>query len=226
MLQKTSRDFYVLEKFSKIKSLLHGFSTINFGNMSFAHGKERKVLENRALFAQAVGIDPQNLISVRQKHGKKILIVDVDTPINQSEKITADGLITNRKNVGLLIKTADCLSVLLFDPKKEVIGLIHAGHAGVTLKIHLLTIKKLRQTFGCQPGNILVGIGPAICGHCYDKIDLTGQVMSDFQKIGIKRENIERGGVCTFENRDFYSHQRSKMTGEPEGRFATILSWS
>lgn len=68
MLQKTKKGFYVLEKFSQIFNLLHGFSTIDFGNMSFAHGKKRKVLENRARFARAVGIDPQNLISVRQEH--------------------------------------------------------------------------------------------------------------------------------------------------------------
>lgn len=226
MLQKTRKGFYVLKRFSKIDGFFHGFSTIDFGNMSYTHGQKKEVLQNRRRFSRAVGADPKNLVAVNQVHGKKILVVKESTSLDQTEEVSADGLITKIKNIGLLIKTADCLSILFFDPKKEVIALIHAGYAGVTLKIHLEAIKKLKQSFGCQSGNILVGIGPAICAHCYGKIDLAGQVMSDFQGVGVKRENIEGSGVCTFENRDFYSHQRSKLTGEPEGRFASLLSWN
>lgn len=209
-----------------IDGLVHGFSTIGLGDMSFVYGQREVVLQNRRRFAQAVGVNPESLFSVNQEHGKRILVVDSGTSIDQTEKITADGLITAQKNVVLFIKTADCLSILLFDPKKEVIGLIHAGHAGVNLKIHLLAIKKLRQTFGCQVKDVLVGIGPAICTHCYGKIDLASQVLSDFRKAGINKKKIEVSGICTFEDRNFYSHQRSKMTGEPEGRFAALLSWS
>jgi YfiH family protein len=226
MLQRTQKDFYVLEKLSKIDGLLHGFSTIDFGNMSYNHGQKKEVLRNRRRFSQAVGVDPKTLVSVNQVHGKKILIVKGRAGLDQREEVDADGLITKRKKIGLLIKMADCLSLLLFNPKKETIGLIHAGWKGVSLKIHLEAIEKMKQNFGCQPANIWVGIGPAICAQCYDKIDLVGQVMSDFQKAGLKKEKIEGAGVCTFENQDFYSHQRSKMKGGPKGRFATLLSWS
>lgn len=221
-LKKAKDGFYVLEKFSQIPNLLHGFSTVDFGNMSFVYGKRSVVLKNRAKFARAVGIDPKRLISVRQEHGKKIITI---TP-GSSIKRTADGLITNQKNIVLLIKTADCLPILLFDKVKETIGLIHAGRKGISFGIHLSAIAKMKNNFGCHLERLLVGIGPAICRRCYDKIDLAGLVMADFQKAGIKRENIEEARVCSFENQDFYSHQRSKITSEPEGRSAALLSWS
>lgn len=209
-LKRTKNGFYILEKFSRVPNVLHGFSTVEFGNM--------KVLRNRYRFAQAVGVDPKRLISTHQEQGKEIFIVGPGTSINRSEKIVADGLITNQKNLGLIIKTADCLPILLFDPKKEVIGLVHAGRKGISLSVHLETVSKIKNNFGCDPGDLLVGIGPAICPRCYDKIDLTGLVLADFQRGGIKKENIEVANICTFENANFYSHRRGKKQ-----RFAVIL---
>ena len=222
-MRKTRDGFYVLEKFAQIPNLLHGFSSVDFGNMSFVHGEKNRVLANRARFACSLGLDPKSIISVRQDHGNNILLVTSASSIKQTEEIVADGLITNQKNVALLIKTADCLPILLFDPQKEVIGLIHAGWKGVVSKIHLKAIANLKDNFNCQPENIIVGIGPAICSGCYrGKIDLLEAVLADYQGLGLKKENIEMAEVCTFENKDFYSHQRSKILGEPEGRFATI----
>ncbi len=222
MLRKTKKGFYVFKKLAQIPNLLHGFSTIDFGNMSSVHGKRSEVLRNRRRFAQNVGVNPKSLFSVNQVHGKKILLVGPGTSINR----TGDGLMTKQKNLALLIKIADCLPILLFDPKKEVIALIHAGRQGVSLEIHLKAIAKMKENFDCRPREILVGLGPAICRRCYDKIDLTGSVLADFQKAGIKKKNIEEARVCTFENKDFFSHQRSKIAGEPKGRFAALLSWS
>lgn len=227
VLKKAKDGFYVLEKFSQIPNVLHGFSTVDFGNMSFVYGKKSVVLKNRAKFARAVGIDPKRLISVRQEHGKKIITITPGSSIKRTEKIVADGLITNQKNVALLIKTADCLPILLFGPINKTIGLIHAGRKGISLGIHLEAISNMRDSLGCNPEELLVGIGPAICSRCYHgKIDLLSVVLKDFCRAGIKKENIEVAGVCTFENQDFYSHQRSKITGEPEGRSAALLSWS
>lgn len=220
MFKKTKNGFYVLEKFARISNLFHGFSTVDFGNMSFAYGTKKEVLKNRRRFAQAVGVDPERLASVHQRHGTNILIVGPGSSIGQTEEIIADGLMTNQRNACLFIKSADCLPILLFDSQKRVIGLVHAGRKGVMKKIHLKAILKMRDNFGCQPKNLLVGIGPAICPHCYHgKIDLIDSVLVDFQKVGIQKENIEIAEVCTFESPDFYSHRRGEKT-----RFATIIA--
>jgi len=228
MLRKTKAGFYVLERFSQINCLVHAFSTVSFGNMSIIYDKKAKVLANRARFALAVGVNPKRIISVRQKHGTKILVINSDNKdslINQTEEITADCLLTREKNLCLFIKTADCLSILLFDPLNTVIGLLHAGRAGIKSKIHLKAIEKMRECFGSQPKKILVGIGPGICFSCYHaKIDLVSLVLKDLEKAGVKKENIETANVCTFENKDFYSHQRSLFLKEPEGRLATIYA--
>lgn len=225
MLRKTKKGFYVLEKFASIPNLLHGFSTIDFGNVSFVYDKRQEVLENRARFAQEVGVDPVRLVSVHQKHGAKILIISPGSSVNQTEEIIADGLMTDQKNVGLLIKTADCLPLLLYDPENEVIGLIHVGRQGLALQIHERALTILQKKFSTRLAKLMVGFGPAICGRCYHgKIDLAGAVSANFFKKGIKRENLFQANVCPFENHDFYSHQRSQRLGEPEARGATLYA--
>ena len=69
------------------------------------------------------------------------------------------------------------------------------------MKIHLKAVVKLRDDVSCQPENLFVGIGPAICSHCYHgKIELLKTVLTDYQGLGLRRENIEIAGACTFEN--------------------------
>lgn len=85
------------KKFLQIPNLLYGFSTIDFGNVSSVHDKKNEVLKNRARFARAIGVDSQNLISICQEHGKKILVLDSGSSFNRTETMTADGLITNQK---------------------------------------------------------------------------------------------------------------------------------
>jgi len=226
MLEKTKAGFYVLPKLAQVPGLIHGFSTTDFGNMSYTHGSKNKVLSNQTRFSQAVGVDPETLFAINQKHGKRIVTIREDTLFDQSEKIEADAMITNQRKMAFLIKTADCLPLILVHPLKKVIGLIHAGRPGVQLGIHREVLIRIKAVFAVNPAELLVGFGPAICARCYHaKIDLVNIVQNDLVKMGVKKENIEPAGICTFENPDFYSHQKSVITGKPEKRFATLLAW-
>lgn len=224
MLRKTKQGFYILPRLARVAGLIHGFSPVSFGNMSSVYSAD--ALTNRVQFCRALELNPASLFSINQKHTKKILILRNLLSINRKKNLEADGMITKQKQIGLLIKTADCLPLLLVEPQKKVIGLAHAGRLGIKLGIHLAILEAMEKEFQCQSANLLIGFGPAICGCCYHaKIDLEGIVLADFKKQGIKPEQVERSGVCAFENLDFYSHQRGVATGEPEARFATILAW-
>jgi len=160
----------------------------------------------------------------------------------------ADGLVTNQKGILLLIKTADCLPVLIFDPKRQVIGAVHSGWRGTVGKITLKAILKMASQFGCQPKDLQVGVGP--CAHkcCFkhDKkafvqhlpewkgfyrrrgdcyyIDLVGKLKSDLINVGIKPQNIEIVPICTICNKNFFSYSRTKGK-EKEKRFITYIGY-
>lgn len=94
-----------------------------------------------------------------QVHGDQIAIVIEE---NRRAIPGVDALITNIPNLALIIKTADCLPIFLFDPKNMAIGLVHAGWRGVAAKIHIKTVERMTKEYGTKPQNIIAAIGPAI----------------------------------------------------------------
>jgi len=78
------------------------------------------------------------------------------------DAIAADGLITKEKNLNLFLLIADCLPIILFDLKKEILALIHSGWKSTEAKIAFKTVKKLIREFNCDVSDIYVAIGPAI----------------------------------------------------------------
>ncbi len=101
-----------------------------------------------------------------QTHTDVVKIVD-STNIND-EFNDVDGLITNMKNVALVTKTADCQSILLYDPLKKVIGNIHSGWRGTLNKIIKNAIDLMVNEFGCEPQNIRACICPSIMKCCFE----------------------------------------------------------
>ena len=189
-------------------------------------------------------IAAQSIVTVDQIHSDKIVVVA--TP--QTKPLAADGLITNQPGINLLIKTADCIPLFLLDPIHRAIGLIHVGWKGANQSIHTQAVKLMAKHFDTLPGDIIVGIGPAICANCYTstgqpgqadhprwrkfitrtgptwQVDLKGLVKSELLAFGINPNHIEDMNICTYEDNRFFSHRRSLKTKEVEGRFASIIA--
>lgn len=118
-----------------------------------------------------------------------------------------DGLITQDTGLNLIIRTADCLPLSVYDPKRQIIGLVHAGWQGVKQQIHLKALK----LFNSPPQDVLVGLGPSICADCYHRhFDLAGTVKRDLISLGIPAANIDQSVICTCEDSRFPSHQRDR----------------
>ncbi len=175
---------------SKLPRLVHGFSTRRGGfsrayggdalNLGFTKDDSKAAVErNRAAFLQQLGAGsqpepkrgPRNahshlwpLVTLRQVHSDIIRFVD-SPPESQ---LTGDGLITATPGLLLGIQTADCLPIILVDPKRRVVGVFHAGWRGTVKRIVEKGVGEMRRRFGSRPRDLKAAIGPGIHGCCYE----------------------------------------------------------
>ncbi|MBI5412819.1 laccase domain-containing protein [Candidatus Peregrinibacteria bacterium] len=171
----------------------------------------------------------------KQLHGTDLFVVD-GPEFNQK----GDAMITKMGQIPLVIRTADCASVILFEPQKRVIANIHAGWRGISQKIIHKTIGQLADEFKVKSENLLVAISPMIGPCCCrfsdpqkelpkfmrryiteeNTVNLWGAVEGHLRECGIPERNIENPRVCTCCNpEDFHSYRRDGTAG----RFGTIV---
>ncbi|HEY2119668.1 MAG TPA: peptidoglycan editing factor PgeF [Candidatus Acidoferrum sp.] len=164
-----------LTPFKKFPWLVHGFST-RFGgassledekvlNLAFMDWDERKnVLENRKRFQSAVAAKDFSLVPLEQIHSDLIHSIS-SVPADPSH---GDGSITNNPNLLLSVQTADCVPILLVDPKKRAVAAIHAGWRGTLARIVEKSVGRMQQEYGSKPSDLLAAIGPSIGPCCYE----------------------------------------------------------
>lgn len=211
------------------------------------------VKKNRELLAHSFHIDPRKMIFSAQTHEDHIAEIDSGFLGQPEEAQNAslqgiDAMVTKEKDVCLCILTADCASILLYDPVVNAIGIAHAGWRGTVNRIAGKTLMKLKEVYGSNPENVVVAIGPCISGESYETgedvaeifestfpgkngivvrrpewpkphVDIVAANLRVLAESGLKAENIEISGICTFENPDiFFSARRNAG-----GRFAAGL---
>jgi YfiH family protein len=174
--------------FSKLPWLIHAFSTAPGGvsplenekvlNLGFTDWDTREnVLENRRRLQTAAGAEDLTLITLKQFHSDVIHLFDAPSV----DPCRGDASITNRTNLLLAIQTADCVPILLVDPKKRAIAAIHAGWRGTLARIAAKTIGKMQMHFGTNPRDLLAAIGPSIGPCCYEVgTEVATQFLSQF----------------------------------------------
>ena len=105
-----------------------------------------------------LNLDSSKFIMAEQDHTKNIAIIN-----NGNESLEdIDGLITNQKGFVLASKSADCTSLLMYDPEKNAIASVHSGWRGTAKKIAVETVNKMKETYGSKPENIICCICPSI----------------------------------------------------------------
>jgi YfiH family protein len=174
--------------FSKLPWLIHGFSTKPGGvstqdgqkvlNLGFTEWDTKEnVLENRRRFQSALGATNLKLVSLKQIHSDVIHLFDAP----RSETCQGDASITNRPGLLLAVQTADCVPILLVDPKKHAVAAIHAGWRGTLARIVVKAIGQMQMQFKSRPGDLLAAIGPSIGGCCYEVgTEVATQFLSQF----------------------------------------------
>lgn len=146
-------------------------------NRGLRHAFGTKKLTNEKRLAQAVDQQGIPVVSVHQVHGDGILVVDRSTEdwIAALKKMEAprgtegyDAIVTDQPGVILAVRTADCLPVLMFDPRQRVIAAVHAGWRGALCEVVPKTVRCMMDRFSSQPQTLVIGIGPSIRSCCYE----------------------------------------------------------
>ncbi|GAA4530969.1 peptidoglycan editing factor PgeF [Brachybacterium paraconglomeratum] len=217
-----------------------GVSTGEHAGLNLARhvgDEEHAVTRNRELLEAELGVP---LVFVNQVHSAEVHALP---PTGMAPVVTADALVTDRRDVALAIMVADCLPVLLSDPVSGTIAAAHAGRAGLLGGVLQRTLEVMAE-FGARPADLTASIGPAICGACYEvpaamreeaaqqlpatrastswgtpSLDLRAGAVAVLSAAGIPRDAIDTDHPCTLEEERFYSYRRQARTG----RFAGVL---
>ena len=155
--------------------LVHGFSTRIGGvsdldgekvlNLSFMEWDSRaNVEENRRRMRNALGAKDFTFAAMHQIHSDVVRLFG-SAPGGPCK---GDASLTNRPGLLLAAQTADCVPILLADPKKRAVAAIHAGWKGTLGRIAEKTVGRMRQEFGSKPKDLLAAIGPSIGPCCYE----------------------------------------------------------
>jgi polyphenol oxidase len=145
-------------------------------NLGFGSGDSRAcILRNRARFGQAVGINADDLMTLQQVHGPRVIVLAEASDPQLVRDTPGDGLITNRPNLPLAVITADCFPVVLAAPSLPVVGIVHAGRKGIVAGVVPAAITLICQAFDVSPEAVFAAIGPGIGRCCYEVDDASAE---------------------------------------------------
>lgn len=161
-----------------------------------------------------------------QCHGKEVHAVDSST----QTLLKGDALSTNQPGFGLRIAHADCQAAIFYDPIKKAIANVHCGWRGSVQNIYLETVQHMKERYGSNPKDLLVGISPSLGPQHAEFIHYETELPPHFWKHkkgnyfdfwAISKEQLEESGVhhieiaslCTYKNeQDFFSYRRDKTS--------------
>lgn len=197
-----------------------------------------KAAENRQKILTAVGADPERAVFLRTlAHSNDVFKAQEEDAGTQVDDY--DAIMTNQElTVGLSV--ADCVPILLFDPKNTVIAAAHAGWRGTVAGVASESIRAMQQTYDSTASEVMAVIGPSICGNCYEvntdvsdlfedefvsrsegklTVDLRVANKAQLRSAGVN--TIDDLDLCTLELSDrFFSVRAQKQTG----RFLAFIS--
>lgn len=251
LVENTSFPYYTFSRLAEQKDLLH-FVSLGKKNIGFSDEVPVDVIcKNRRELADAVGFDIRDLVTAQQVHSTKVTLVTEEEAgrgaLDKESRVPAtDALVTNCPHLCLMVLSADCVPVLLYDPHQRVIAAVHAGWRGTAAKIVARTVRTMGEQFGCCPKDIYAGIGPSIGPCCFEvgcevadifresfadvpgiivpgkspdkwMVDLWQANRAELLRIGLEPDKIEVAGWCSVCSAEhFFSYRRE---GKMAGRF-------
>ncbi|NTW22906.1 peptidoglycan editing factor PgeF [Candidatus Falkowbacteria bacterium] len=218
-------------KLEESQNIVWGISGKGDGRMKMLETSDEEARENRGRFFGQLGLAPENIVSAGLVHSNRVAAIkDALVPVIAE----TDALVTDRKGLVLSLTVADCAPLYFYDPKRQAVGLAHAGWKGVVGNIGGETVARLRSEFGSQSADIMVLVGPHI-RKCHfevqedvasqfadfgdsmesrdDKtyIDLSAVILKQLAAAGVREENISLSPECTFcEDNKYFSYRRDK----------------
>ncbi|NUM72502.1 MAG: peptidoglycan editing factor PgeF [Ignavibacteriaceae bacterium] len=233
--------------FAQFPELVFGFATrLNGGsdepygfNLSLSVGQdEEKVLNNRRQWLSGLGLDIEHCAFQKQVHGDRIRYVTAGGIKGES-----DAMITDTPGLGIVISSADCPAIFIYDPVRKMIAGIHSGWKGSQKKILEKTVNLLINGWGCNPADFYAYIGPCISGENYEVGEEVavlfdpaylqvhkGSFYLDLKKLnyeilvnaGVPKSHIRYSELCTWEHSSILHSYRKH--GTVSGRALGVLA--
>ena len=179
---------FISKKLLKHKNVSHGFFNRNGGKSTGiykslncgpgSNDTKNKVQRNLKIAKDKISKNSKSIFLVHQFHSNKFFFIKKNTKYN-GKRIKADAIITDQEKLPIAVLTADCVPILLFDNKRNMIAAIHAGWKGAFKGI-VKKVLNLMLMKGCRKNSITAVIGPCIQQNSYN-------VGSNFKKKFLKK---------------------------------------
>ena len=179
----------ISKKLHKQKKISHGFfnrkggtsngiyKSLNCGPGS--NDNKYKIKKNLKIVKNKIGKKSKNIFLLNQIHSNKFIFIDKNFKLS-GKKIKADAVLTNQTKLPIAVLTADCVPILLYDNKKNIVAAIHAGWKGAFKGI-IKNVIKFMLKLGCKRNSIIAAVGPCIKQKNYN-------VGKDFKTKFIKKD--------------------------------------
>lgn len=153
------------------------YQSLNLGRNTNDNAKH--VDENRERFFAALGIDPDQVATSHQVHGQAILTV---TEPGRYEGY--DALMTNQPNLFVGVSVADCVPILVYDPKNKAVAAIHAGWKGTIAELVRLTLEAMQRTYQTNARDCYAYVGTCIDETSFEVgPDVADLFAPDFKRV-------------------------------------------
>ena len=245
-------EFSSLAKYGEVQhavlTRLGGTSTGPMRGMNVGHlvgDRPEAVAANHQRIFMALGVAATQVVTAWQVHGAHVALVG---PADSGSILSAtDGLVTTDAGVVLMLRFADCLPLMLYDPVRHAVALVHVGWRGIVAEVVHSAVSLLQSGCRSEPKDLVAGLGPAIGVCCYEvgsdmkrtveralgtasdlfvepapgrlHFDLPRAVRWQLEQHGITQ--IEESRICTAcHAEEFFSHRGDRGS---TGRFAALL---
>lgn len=233
------------------EAFVHGFSPrhIEWENgqsrdLDFGRNAGREAWRGDLVaYLGALGIAGDSVFGVHQVHGDRVHVVSRPSfSLPGKGPVQADAIVTHLADFPIAVLTADCIPVVLYDPHRHVTGVVHAGRLGTALHIVSRAVAALKENYGSRPEDLIAGLGPGICGACYEVdevsidpfrhgfsgwenwtvpqadgkflLDLLAANREDLTGAGVPLAQIHQTSFCTSCNNDgFFSYRKEGARG-------------
>jgi len=232
-----------------VSSLIDGLGT-ELNLAGFNEDSRENIYENRRRFLKAFPRE-YKLGLAWQIHGDNIRIISTDADAGDSDE-RADAVMSDLPGVLVGVKTADCVPVLIGDPKTGAFAAVHAGWRGTVQSILKKAVVRLVETYGSRPAELMCAIGPAAACESYEVgqdvidlftenfaasekyftetkpghalVDLKGANRDQLIESGANGNNISIAPYCTMERADlFFSYRIEKAKFGRTGRLLSVV---
>jgi len=244
--QRLTAEGLIHAVFTRLGGVSHEpFAALNVGRS--VGDDQAAVAQNLTRIYASLGLTPDQVVTAHQVHGNRVAVVAAQ---DGGRVVPAtDALATDTPGLALLLRFADCQPIILYDPARCALGLVHAGWRGLAQGIARRAVETMQEAFGTSAADLLAGLGPAIGPCCYtvgdDVAAALGYALPDWRKVmtldpsgtgwrldlpaanaqqlaaaGVPARQMEQTGLCTAcHNDEFFSH---RADNGQTGRFAAV----